>query len=418
MTELTALRRFLLLTGLRWLPSGLLVPIFVLLPLARGLSLSQLGLAVAMQGLVVVLLELPTGGLADAVGRRVVLLLSMVFSVASLVLLLMAHSLPQFAAAFALMGVYRALDSGPLDAWYVDAAHAANPQARIDRGMGAQGTVVGIGIAAGALASSGLIAWHPLSTVDALAVPVMAALALQLVSFVVTALLMVEPARHGGWRRIAASVRETPRTVAAGAALLRHSPVLLALVCAELCWGFASPTYEGLFPVRVADILGGNEAAAAITGPAATAAWLVSAVGSACCPWLGRRLGMANAGLVLRVLLGVTVVGMGLFAGVVGVIVAYLACYAVHGGSNAAHMTLLHERATSDVRATVVSLNSMFAQPAGAIGSILLTALAQGSSVSAAMYAGAAVLVVSAPLYLVARRASTATVPAAVTTMP
>jgi hypothetical protein len=49
----SALRRFLLLTGLRWLVPGLLFPVLVLLPLQRGLSLSQLGLAPAMQGLVV-----------------------------------------------------------------------------------------------------------------------------------------------------------------------------------------------------------------------------------------------------------------------------------------------------------------------------------------------------------------------------
>ena len=73
MTALTAsaaTRRFLILTGLRWIPPGLVFPVLVMLPLSRGLSLSQLGMAAAVQGLVVFALELPTGGLADSLCRR------------------------------------------------------------------------------------------------------------------------------------------------------------------------------------------------------------------------------------------------------------------------------------------------------------------------------------------------------------
>ena len=46
----SSLRRFLVLTVLRWAPPGLLFPVFVLLPLSRGLTLSELGLAAAPAG--------------------------------------------------------------------------------------------------------------------------------------------------------------------------------------------------------------------------------------------------------------------------------------------------------------------------------------------------------------------------------
>jgi predicted MFS family arabinose efflux permease len=406
MSETSALRRFLVLTALRWLPSGLMIPIYVLLPLQRGLSLSQVGLALAAQGVVVMMLELPTGGLADALGRRRVLLTAMVFGIASTALFLVAHSFPMLAAACALTGVYRALDSGPLEAWYVDAAHAANPDARIDRGMGAQGTVAGVAIAVGALGSGALAAWHPLPTVDPLALAVTCSLVLHLVNLLVTAVLMVEQPRHGGRGGVLQSVREAPRTIVEGIGLLRASRVLLALVCVELFWGFGMVTFEGLFPVRLAELLGGTEQAAVITGPAASAAWIASAAGSALTPWLGRRLGMARAAALTRIAQGLAVAAMGLFAGVTGVVVAFLACYAVHGTSGAAHSTLLHEQATAKVRATVLSLNSMFSQPAGALGGIALTALADGTSVSIAIIAGAVVLAAAAPLYLPAARRS------------
>ena len=73
MTPTGAARRFVLLAGLRWLPTGLVVPVMVLLAASRGLTPSQIALVFTLQGAVVVVLELPTGGLADALGRRAVL---------------------------------------------------------------------------------------------------------------------------------------------------------------------------------------------------------------------------------------------------------------------------------------------------------------------------------------------------------
>ena len=66
--------RYLVLHGLRWLPTGLMIPVFVLLALERGIGLAEIGVIFAVQGFVVLALELPTGGLADALGRKPVLL--------------------------------------------------------------------------------------------------------------------------------------------------------------------------------------------------------------------------------------------------------------------------------------------------------------------------------------------------------
>ncbi|MBD8871002.1 MFS transporter [Nocardioides donggukensis] len=397
-------RRFLVLTALRWLPTGLLLPVLVLLPLERGIGLADLGLAFAVQGFVVLALELPTGGLADALGRRTVLLASTAVGLASVAVFLVADSVPALVLVFALQGVYRALDSGPLEAWYVDSALALDRGAAIDRGLSAHGVVLGLAVAGGALVSGGLVALDPVPALDALATPVAVALALQVAGVAGLALLMVEPREPGGWRVALVAARATPATIVQGLALVRGSRVLAALLAVELSWGFAMVTFESLTPVRLQEILGDADAAAAITGPAGSAAWVASAAGAAVMPFLGRRLGVAATAALMRVLQGATVVVMGLAGGVVGVLVGYLLCYTVHGASNPAHMTLLHREATGPVRATVISLNSMVSQPAGSIGVVVLTALAEGQGVSTAMYVGGAVLALAAPLYLPAHR--------------
>jgi predicted MFS family arabinose efflux permease len=328
-----------------------------------------------------------------------------VLSLGSLGLLFVADSFWMFVATYAVQGVYRALDSGPLDAWFVDAALADDPDTDISRGLGGGGAVVGVSIAAGALIAGGLVALDPLPDVEALAVPVLAALVAQAIGLVALIVLLTEVRPSAGWRAATRSIGQVPHVVASTFALLRRSRVLQALIAVELFWGFGMVTFEGLMPIRLSEVAGGTDAAAALMGPAGSAAWLASAAGAILAPTVARRFGIAITAGALRILQGVTVVGMALFAGPVGVIAAYLATYVVHGAANPLHMTLLHHQVTSSNRSTVLSLNSMVGQPAGSVGLIVLTALAEGTSVTTAMVVGAVVLTLAAPLYLPAHRA-------------
>lgn len=397
-------RRYLALVALRWFPIGLLIPVFVLLPLKRGLTLSEIGLAAAAQGLILLFLELPTGGLADSLGRKRVLIAASLVAMVSVSIYLSADTFGAFALAFALQGVFRALDSGPLDAWYVDATHAADPNAQIQRGLSGAGITLGVALAAGALLSGLLVAWEPLAGVEPLAFPVMVSLGLQVVSFIGLLLLMTDVPVDKGWRAAINAARATPAAIGGGLRLLRDNKVLLALVVVEAFWGFGMVTFESFTPLKLAEVLGDADRAAVIAGPAASAAWLISAVGAATVPWLGRRIGLAPAAGMLRILQGLAVVGLAMATGVPGVIVAYLIAYVVHGASNPAHQTLLHRQVGGSLRATVSSLNSMAAGSAGALGAIALTALADGTSLNTAMFVGAVILAAAAPLYIPAWR--------------
>jgi len=308
----------------------------------------------------------------------------------------------------ALQGVFRALDSGPLEAWYVDATLGADPTAEIEHGLSAGSTVLSLAIAVGALLSGGLVALDPFDAIPTLALPLLVALALGIVNVIAIVLLMRETPRARDAHAIAASVRQVPRVVADGIGLLRASRVLMALVAVELFWGFSMVTFEGLFPVRLSEVVGDAAQAAALMGPVTSVAWFASAAGAGLIVAVSRRIGVARSAGLLRVVQGATIVAMGLLAGPLGVVVAYLACYVAHGASNPMHMTLLHRQVDGPHRATVLSMNSMISQPAGALGAILLSALADGTSISTAMIVGGIICALAAPLYFPAWRAERA----------
>ncbi|MEO5833949.1 MAG: MFS transporter [Nakamurella sp.] len=400
--------RYLLLMSLRWLAVGLTIPVQALLPLSRGLTLAQLGVVMSIQGLVVLVLELPTGGLTDSWGRRPVLVLAGVIGIVATTLYFLSHSMAAFAVSSALMGVFRALDSGPLEAWYVDATHRTAPDYPIERGLSAGNATLSIAIAAGSALALPLVSWQPFDGIERLALPVAAAVVIQVVLVPLTLALMSEPRRGGDEGGLLAGVRGVPKVIGGGVALLRTSKVLLALVSVELFWSFGMPAFESLTPVRLADLLGSPDTAAAVIGPAGSAAWAASAAGSAVALLLARRWGVARSAALLRLVQGATVVTMGLVGGVVGLLTAFLACYLVHGASNALHSTLLHRQVGPEHRATVVSINSMVSQPAASVGILVLTALAGGSGIGVAFVVAGIVIAVAAPLYLPAWRAERA----------
>ncbi|SDZ31723.1 MFS transporter [Herbiconiux ginsengi] len=438
LTVRAAERRLVLLTATRWLPVGLVFGLTVLLPLERGISLVQVGGLLAIQGVVVLALELPTGGLADALGRRPLLVASGVLAVGSTVLFAFSTEFWMFAVAMIAQGVFRALDSGPLEAWYVDTAHAADPAAPIERGLSRAATMLGVAIAVGALAGGGLVAWHPVGGVSALVVPFAVAIALYALHTVLLALLVREPPRAGaaggagaagaggvggalsgvhsegaeavgrarkwGAGPALAAYREAPRVVLAGLGLLRRSPVLRAIVLVEVFWSVAMIAFETLTPVRLAGLLGGEDAAGALFGPASAAAWALFAAGSLLAGVTSRRVGVAWTAIGARILNGLFVVVMGLTAGVVGLVAAYWLAYLTHGAAGPMHSTLLHRQATSANRAVVLSMNSMVAGGAYSLGLLLFTPLAEGFGTGVAFVAAGAFSVVGALLYLPALR--------------
>ncbi len=404
----TAARRvFLLLHVTRWFPVGLVIGVLTLITLQRGMTVAQLGMILAAQGLVVLALELPTGGFADALGRRPVLLASGVVNLVSYTLFLAAHSFWLFVLAWGLQGVFRALDSGPLEAWYVDTAHADDPSVPVEKALSAAGTVVGVSIAVGALISGGLIAWHPITSITAIELPAYLTLALGVVHLAAIALFMREPRTHvdaTGFRRALSSAKEAPRTIASGMRLLGSSRVLLALILVEVFWSIGMIAFETLNPVRLAELVGGEDHAGALLGPVSSAAWGLFAAGSAAAGLVSKRIGVGWTALAARVLQGAFIVIMGLMGGAAGLITAFLVTYTLHGFAGPVHSTLLHRQAQPTNRATVLSMNSMVAGGAYSLGLLVLGPLAENTSTATAMVVAGAFSVIGAALYLPAIR--------------
>ena len=127
--------RYLSLVGLQEFAILLPLAVLVVHMTERGLGLGVVGLAFAVRSIIVVLLEVPTGRLADAIGRKPIALLSQGFTLASMVALLLVTNVFMVMVYAVLQGIGAALNSGSLEAWYVDALKRVAPAADLQKNL-------------------------------------------------------------------------------------------------------------------------------------------------------------------------------------------------------------------------------------------------------------------------------------------
>ena len=388
-------RRFVALTWLRWFPTGVVLPVLVLLMRERGLDLATIGLLLGVYSLVTAALELPTGGLADVLGRRPVLVLSATLSVAAAVLLAVGQSVLVLGSAFAVLGVARALDSGPLQAWYVDSVHAVDPRADLRPGLSWAGAAEAGGLCLGALVGGALVQVSPFAA-DAgvlipLSTPFLVAAVLSAVHLCAAATWVREPVgrRPAG---LAVVLGGVPRTIARGGALALGPGPLRRLMIVTAALGVVLAGVELLTPTSVAALLGGESEAAAPYAVLVTIGFAGTSLGSAVAPVVARI-----AGSSVRALVGVGIVAalalLGVAAPTLGVAsTAYVAFYLLLGVGSPLLDELTHASVASGERATVLSVRSMVGQVGGLVAGLGIGALAGATSLTAGFAVLAVVL--------------------------
>lgn len=389
-------RRLVVLSALRWVPAGLVIPVLVLMLGARGLSLAQTGQMMALYSVVTLSLELPTGGLADAWGRRPVIVASAVLQALSLLILGVLGSVPFIMLAMVLMGTSRALSSGPVEAWYVDAMHGLgheDVESGLAHGQIAESLALGGAAVIGGLlprAASGLPSTG--TGVITLSVPFLVAAVAALVHAVVAALLLT------GEKSARGSVRQT---VGQAVGIAVKQPPIRRLMIVAACLGLVLAGVELLAPNRFAELAGSANAGAALFGFLTAAAFAAAAVGAA----ISTRLPGARAlvGAAAFLVMGVLVLGLAL-AVVGGAAAAYLLLYVAIGVQGPVMAGLLHARVTSEVRSTMMSVESLALQAGGAVSSVIVGAIVSRINLLAGLSVVTATAVLAAVLLVRDRR--------------
>ncbi len=347
-----------------------------------------------------VLFEIPTGVVADTVGRRVSYLLSVtVLAVTTLLYLVAAQAdagLFLFGSVSLLMGLGFTFYSGALEAWLVDALATVVDEPRLDhvfaRGAQVSGSAMFIGTITGGF----------LGQID-LAVPYIVRSVLLVGLFVISASLMHEIGFEPHRVRIREIPAEMRREAAVGIANGWRQPGLrLLMISASIRGVFFGWAFYAAQPYFL-ELL--DRDAVWIVGLVMAGLSLATIVGNQIVDVLGRRCGRRSTLLiwasgvstVAAVVIGVTssfavaVAALLVVAGAMGVMMPVRQAY-------------LHEVTASEHRATVVSFDAMVASVGGVGGQVGLGALSDSRSFSSGYIVGGAFTVLALPVLFALRR--------------
>ncbi|MCA9986999.1 MAG: MFS transporter [Anaerolineales bacterium] len=401
-------RSYFLFLFLQWVAVALPLPLLILLLQARGFDLLQVGLAYGSYSLTIMVLELPTGGLADAIGRKRVAFLANLFALVGAFIVLFAFSLPVLLAAMICQGISRALSSGALDAWFVDALAAENPEADLQAALAQSGTVVLAALSLGTLAGGALPGLFPglpaegTGWLTPISTTILASLGLQLLLLLALTLFIQDRRDYvqpGGWQ---AGVRQVPTIIRDSARLTWHNRILFWLFWVTVGSGLLLTTMENLWQPFFAEILTGRSENTLTFGIIMTGNFLLGMAGNLLSIPLSRwfRGRYARLAALARGLQGLFLF---LLAGQTALFPAagsFWMVYFLLGLVNSPHATLLNQQIAPERRSTMLSVHSLAVYLGGFIGGIGLGYVAEQWSIQVAWIMASLILMVSLIPYL------------------
>jgi MFS family permease len=362
-------RNFVVLRALRWLPVGVVLPFLVIIPQARGLSLGAIGVVFAVHSAVALTLELPSGALADVVGRRRVLLVGAALTALSLLAFAAASGIAAFCGAIALLAAGRALISGSLEAWYVDALRLLDPVAPLARGLSRSTAAEGIAMAFGALCGGAIVA------ISGYSATLLAGAGAALIYLVAIASLVREPRSSGG--RPPGAIRLRTREVLMTARREAAASVAVKVVLLTgLAFGVSMSAVELLWQPRLAGLLHSSGTSGLAFGALTAASMLAVALGAASSPRLSRRLGLTHAYVLAIVVAALFVALLGAPGSALAFASLYLLAYLGFGAAEPMHYELLNDAVGPTARATLISAESLAAQSGALVANLSIGALA------------------------------------------
>ncbi len=389
-----------------WFTIGIIVPIMTLFLLEKGFTLIQVGLSFAAYSATTVLLELPTGGLADSIGRKKVYLLALSLTLIGSIALIFLSSFPGILLCFILQGASRSLSSGTMDAHFIDEFYKIDPNVNLQEEMAKIGIFIPLALGLGSLIGGFLPMTLGVLTEGSFLNSIYSANYLAyilaiIIQFFSTYFLVKEEKKSGEQNTIIAGFKKVPEVISTSVNYGIKHPVILLLLLTGFAWGFSISGLEQLWQPQVKGIIG-ETTGSWIFGLLTCGYFFAASLGNIFVTPLC-HLFKDNYPKVLfsaRVVMGILYFVLAMQSGIIMFSIFYISLFMFNGVQGSPENAIFNKEVPSEKRSTLISFSSLFMQSGGIIGSVLMGFLAQTYSIRLAWIAASVVITSSALLYL------------------
>ena len=397
---LRLIRRYYLYSGLYTLSASVIWGVNTLFLLDAGLSISEVFIANSAWSAGTMIFEIPTGVVADTIGRRASFLLSLavlaITTMSYVGLATVGGGLLAFAAVSILIGLGFTFYSGAMEAWLVDGLASVGYVGALDRVFSRGHIVSGVAMLVGTVGGGAL------GDID-LAMPFVVRSILLVVLFV----LAYKGMRDLGFEPKRVSISQLPAEAAKlgriGVSIVwgERSLRLLALATAVQSGIFTWAWYA--WQPYFLELLGDD--AIWVAGVVAALLAISMMVGNGLVEIMSRLCGRRTTLFVWAgAALAVSLVGVGAVTTFVpAVALLFLGGVAI-GVQSPVRQAFVHQIVPSEQRATAISFDAMISGGGSVVGQTGLGAFAERQGFSAAYVAGGLATVVAMPLLALTRR--------------
>ncbi|HEX2947003.1 MAG TPA: MFS transporter [Clostridia bacterium] len=347
------------------LSTGIMLPVLTLVLLEKGANLQTLPLLMAVYSLTVLLFELPSGIVADMFGRKTVFLMSCVFQLISFTLLLVSVKFLWLVSAIIFLGLGRAFSSGSLDAIIIDRALENGGEDDLPKVTSRLSVLESVGLAAGSIA--GGLAASVFGTFSSI---IIIRLILTAIVTLLCLIFVRELARQHTADKTAPVLSLTGMFRQGRQLILDHRELGYILIGVFITgfflftvetywqpafkaipnisgntWLFGIVTFIGFFSVTAGNILSRK-----LLIKLKNSWWIIFGIS--------------------RVILAAVILIFAVISGAAGFIIFYACMYLMLGTSGVPESSIVNKYTPSDMRASMLSLNSLVSQVGGLFSSL------------------------------------------------
>ncbi|MBL4830701.1 MAG: MFS transporter [Aliivibrio sp.] len=389
---------------IHWMIIGIMIPVITLIFQSRGLSLSDIGLVMAVWIGSTAIFEIPLGGVADIYGRRNTYVLSLLVSILGCIVLYYAHDLPLILIAAMLLGLSRAVYSGTLDAWFYDRFRHKQGDHSFHTALAKVSVMITIGLAIGSLIGGALpdseihSFFHLESIYD---VNIILACVSNMLLILITFALIKEESKPATAQDKNTKTNVIHLGLQAIKVSLRHR-VLSRLMQATIVFGMVLSSIENYWQPYLADIIQGTSYGVTVFGIISALYFLMSAASSLLSVRLLKWFNGSHKTLMLttRAFGGIVFILLANTTQLWSFALCYLIFFFLFTAGNNSESVLLHENTEERVRSTMLSISSFMFTCGGVVASLFFGFLSEHYGISVSWIVSGILLVVSSAFFI------------------
>lgn len=390
-----------LLLGIFFIGQFMVLPILTPLFIEIGASIKEIGVIMAVMGFTVIALEMPTGGLADEIGRKKLFMFSLVLSSLSLLTLFFYPNIYGAIISMFFWGAAISVSSGTITAWFVETFNQSEGDMTLQEGFAKVGFRTNLMGASGALMCSLVVYFGISQDIDNLTLYrslLLAAVACYMLIFFIAFVWIKETRLFSKVTKSA--LTGLPKRIKSGVIAISH-PVLWRIMVAGLLTIPLASAIEKFWQVEF-NSLSIDNTGAWIYGIVFAITLFLGSLAASLTTWLCHQFNQQMGkvlfiGLVCQL---ISVIALTLSDSLNLFIISFIAFdFSLELGVSARNHLISHAT-QDDVRSTVDSIASFTARVGGIFGTLLCAMGASYLGLTNTWLVGASIAALAGVIYM------------------